>query len=76
MLNHKDSDENNFQKYSELTNQIRTETNTKQRWQTDHKASIQSGNINSKVLTTGKKVKYIEEPEQLKWNEYKKANKQ
>ena len=30
-----------------------------------------SGNINSKVLITDKKVKYIEEPEQLQWSELK-----
>ena len=71
MLNHKDSDDNNFWKYSELTNQIKTETNTKQRWQMDKKAQIHSGNINSKVPTTVKTVKYIGKPEQLQWNELK-----
>ena len=30
-----------------------------------------SGSINSKVLITDKKVKYIEEPEQLQWSELK-----
>ena len=30
-----------------------------------------SGNLNSKVLITDKKVKYIEEPEQLQWSELK-----
>ena len=35
------------------------------------KVLINSGNINSKVLITDKKVKYIEEPEQLQWNELK-----
>ena len=42
----------------------------------NNKVLINSGNINSKVLITGKKVKYIEEPEQLQWNELKKTNKQ
>ena len=37
----------------------------------DNKASIHSGNINSKVVTTDKKVKYIEKPEELQWNELK-----
>ena len=37
----------------------------------DNKASIHCGNINSKVPTTDKKVKYIEKPEQLQWNELK-----
>ena len=55
MLNHKDSDDNNLNwKHSDLTNKIRTEINTKQQKQTE-KAPIHSGNINSKVLTTGKK---------------------
>ena len=71
MLNHKDSNDINFWKYSELTNKIRTDAITNQRWQTDNKASIHSGNINSKVPTTGKKVKYKEKPEQLQWKELK-----
>ena len=37
----------------------------------NNKVLINSGNINRKVLTTGQKVKYIEEPEQLHWNESK-----
>ena len=32
---------------------------------------INSGNINGKVLITDKKIKNIEEPEQLQWNELK-----
>ena len=35
----------------------------------DYKVLIHSGNINSKVLITDKKVKYIEKPEQLQQNE-------
>ena len=35
------------------------------------KVLIHSGNINSKVLITDKKVKYIEKPEQLQQNELK-----
>ena len=35
------------------------------------KVLINSGNINSKVLITGKKVKCVEEPEQLQWYELK-----
>ena len=31
----------------------------------NNKVQIKSGNINTKVLTTDKRVKYIEEPEQL-----------
>ena len=31
----------------------------------NNKVPIKSGNINTKVLTTDKRVKYIEEPEQL-----------
>ena len=38
----------------------------------NNKLLINSGNINSKVLIIVKKVKYIEEPEQLHWNELKK----
>ena len=45
MLNHKDSDGNNFWNYRELINSIRTETHTKQRWQMDNKAQIHSGSI-------------------------------
>ena len=69
MLNHKDSDDNNFWKYSELSNQIITETNTKQRWQTHKKAPINSGSIYSKVPTTDKKVKYRKKPKAttMKW---------
>ena len=37
----------------------------------NNKVLINSGNINSKVLITDKKVKYIEEPEQLQWNKLK-----
>ena len=37
----------------------------------DKKAQIHSGNINSKVPTTVKTVKYIGKPEQLQWNELK-----
>ena len=37
----------------------------------DSKAPIHSGNINSKVRKTDKKVKYIEKPEQQQWNELK-----
>ena len=36
-----------------------------------NKVLINSGNINSKVLITDKKVKYIDEPEQLQGNESK-----
>ena len=64
MLNHKDSDGNNFWNYRELINSIRTETHTKQRWQMDNKAPTQWQH-NSRVLITNKKVKYIEKPEQL-----------
>ena len=37
----------------------------------NYQVLIHSGNINSKVLTTNKKIKYIEKPEQLQWNELK-----
>ena len=37
----------------------------------NYKVLIHSGNINSKVLITNKKIKYIEKPEQLQWNELK-----
>ena len=37
----------------------------------DDMVLIDSGNINSKVLITDKKVKYIEKAEQLQWNELK-----
>ena len=37
----------------------------------NNKVLINSGNINSKVLITDKKVKYIDEPEQLQWSELK-----
>ena len=36
-----------------------------------NKVLINSGNINSKVLITDKKVKYIDEPGQLQGNELK-----
>ena len=36
-----------------------------------NKVLIHTGNIKSKVLITGKKVKYIEKPEQLQLNELK-----
>ena len=72
MLNHKDSNDINLNwKLSELANQIRTETNKKQQWQTDKKAPIHSGNISSGVPITDKKVKRIEKPKQLQWNELK-----
>ena len=46
ILNHKDGDDNNLNwKHSELTNYIRTETDRKQKQQTDNKAPIHSGNI-------------------------------
>ena len=35
----------------------------------DYKVLINNGNINNKVLITNKKVKYIEKPELLQWNE-------
>ena len=35
------------------------------------KVLINSGNINSEVLITDKKVKDIDESEQLEWNELK-----
>ena len=37
----------------------------------DNKVLINSGNINSKLVITDKKVKYIEKPEQPQWNELK-----
>ena len=37
----------------------------------NNKVLINSGNINNKVLITDKKVKYIEEPEQLQSTELK-----
>ena len=37
----------------------------------DNKAPIHNANINSKVPTTDKKVKYIEKPKQLQQDELK-----
>ena len=34
----------------------------------NNKVLINSGNINSKVLITNKKKKYIDETEQIQWN--------
>ena len=42
----------------------------------NNKVLINSGNINNKVLITDKKVKYIDEPEQLQWNELKNGKQQ
>ena len=36
-----------------------------------NKVLINSGSINGKVLITDKKVKYVEEPKELQWNELK-----
>ena len=38
----------------------------------NNKVLINSRNINRKVLITDKKIKYMEDPEQLWWNELKK----
>ena len=40
MLNHKDSDDSKFWKYSELK---------LQRWKMENNATVHSGNINSKI---------------------------
>ena len=37
----------------------------------NNKVLINSGNVNSKVLRFDKKAKYIDEPDQLQWNELK-----
>ena len=37
----------------------------------NNKVLINTGNINSQVLITNNKMKYIKEPEQLKQNELK-----
>ena len=37
----------------------------------NNKVLINSGNVNSKVLIFDKKAKYIDEPDQLQWNEFK-----
>ena len=60
---HKQQSNDNHQK-----SKIHRKTRTTMEW---IKKRINSGNINSKVMTTNKKVKYIEKPEQLQLNELK-----